>query len=328
MKSVDALIPIDTDHCQLCAGQLARWLMMPIDPIKNTRSQYTNAMRCVECNVGTVRPVPSACEVADFYRLDTYYTHGTSHIVDIPPTIAERILVKLAWHLDHSKHFSTKTVSGILPIGAKVVDLGCGDGRLIGELQQAGFDVIGVEPDVSAQEMPISNTVNIVQGTAEDLPTGLTPGTFDLVVMSHSLEHCRDPGRTINNAAALLKPDGWLYCEVPNCSAKHFRTFTVTSTMFDAPRHLQFFGPANLKRLFEKRGFIVERRLFSGYTRQFQSSWRTWESTIWKRARLLEPGFPARRHSFARSIGLFISTAGASAEAKYDSVGLLARKAA
>lgn len=299
---------------------------MPIDPIKNLLSPYTNAMRCSACNVGAVRPVPSKTEVADFYRLDSYYTHGSNHIVDVKPTFTDRILVKLAWLLDNSEQLSLELICSILPRGAKIVDLGCGDGRLILELEKVGFDVVGVDPDASAQALGIRNDVNIVEGTAEELPATLQPGSFDLVVMSHSLEHCRDPGRAVDNAAALLKPGGLLYCEVPNCAATHFQTFTVTSAMFDAPRHLHFFEPNNLKALMEKRGFRVERWLFSGYVRQFQPNWRMWEATIWKRARSSQPDFAAKFHSFARSIVLLVRTAGAGLEAKYDSVGLLARK--
>ena len=301
---------------------------MPIDPIKNLLTPYANAMRCVECSIGTVRPVPSAAEVADFYRLDTYYTQGTSHIADVPLSIGDRLLIKLAWQFDHSAYFTPEFVSGLVSPGARVVDLGCGDGELIGKLQHAGFDVLGVDPDPSARVFGSKRGVRIIEGTAEDLPASLDDERFDLVIMSHSLEHCLDPARAISNAAALLKPGGWFYCEVPNCAATHFQTFTVTSTMFDAPRHLQFFAPANLKALIERQVFTIERYLFSGYTRQFQPNWRSWEATIWARARAHEPGFSAKRHSLAQSLALLWRTARADPEAKYDTVGLLARKTA
>jgi SAM-dependent methyltransferase len=286
MDAAETLAVQDVDRCALCAGPLEQWLAMPIDAIKNTPSPYANAMRCIECSVGSVRPVPSATEIAEFYRLDSYYTHGSNHIADVPLSVADRILIKLAWQFDNSRQFDTSRVSELLLPGSKVIDLGCGDGRLIAELQHAGFEVLGVEPDRSAQALGATKGVEILPGTAEDLPASLVPGSFDLVVMSHSLEHCRDPGRAVRNAAALLKPGGGLYCEVPNCAAMHFRTFTVTSTMFDAPRHLQFFEPGNLQALLEGRGFTIKRRFFSGYTRQFQPNWRTWEAKIWARAKL------------------------------------------
>lgn len=312
--------------CAMCGGTLSPWLAMPLDPIKNARSDFPNVMRCTLCGVGSVRPVPSSVDVSAFYQLEAYYTHGSPHVAEVAPSLGERALVRLAWAVDQGQHFDVAAVTELLPPGAHVVDLGCGDGRLLGELAAAGFDVIGVEPDEAARALMARNGISFLAGTAEDLPAELHPGSFDLVVMSHSLEHCIDPDTAIRNAAALLKPGGIFYCEVPNCAATHFRTFTVTSTMFDAPRHLQFFTPDSLAFAIESRGFVVERRIFSGFTRQFHPGWRNWESTIWDRARQMSAGIDAPRHTFGAALRLFAKTAFAQADSKYDCVGLLARK--
>lgn len=331
------IIDVDTDAtvaapraeppCTICGGALAPWLAMPIDPIKNEPSGFANALRCVACGTGSIRPVPSPAEVAGFYRLDAYYTHGAGHIAEVAPSIADRALIKLAYTVDRGEHFDAALAATVLPPAAKVVDLGCGDGALIGELKAAGFEVVGVDPDPSAQARGAERGINIRPGTAESPPADLPHDAFDLVVMSHSLEHCIDPSRAMRNAAALLKRSGLLYCEVPNCAATHFDTFTVTSTMFDAPRHLQFFAPDSLAALVRNHGLVVERRLFSGFTRVFHPSWRRWEATIWDRARQWSPGFKAARHTFMRAVGLLSRTAFARPEAKYDSMGVLARKA-
>ncbi len=312
--------------CLLCGGALSPWLAMPIDPIRNGPSLFANARRCTACGVGSVRPLPSAAQIADFYQLDSYYTHGAAHVAEVAPSLVDRLLVRLAWAFDRGSHFDGAAVGSLLPPGARVVDLGCGDGRLLRELGPAGYDVTGVDPDPAARALGAERGLCILEGTAEDLPSSLEPGGFDLVVMSHSLEHCVDPDRAIRNAWALLAPGGLFYCEVPNCAATHFRTFTVTSTMFDAPRHLQFFTPENLSTTIESRGFDIEDRIFSGFTRQFHPGWRQWEATIWDRARHHDPAFAAPRHSFGAAVRLLARSAFAPPEAKYDCVGLLCRK--
>ena len=312
--------------CLLCGGTLSPWLAMPIDPIRNAPSSFTNAMRCTACGVGSIRPLPAPAQIADFYRLDSYYTHGAAHVAEVTPSLAERLLIRLAWAVDKGHHFDGAAVQSLLPPGARVVDLGCGDGRLLRELAPAGFDVTGVEPDPAARALGAEHGLRILEGTAEDLPASLEPGSFDLVVMSHSLEHCVDPDRAIRNAAALLRPGGLFYCEVPNCAATHFRTFTITSTMFDAPRHLQFFTPENLAGSIESRGFKVEQRIFSGFTRQFHPGWRQWEATIWDRAHHHGLVIAAPRHGFGAALRLLARTVFAPPEAKYDCVGLLCRK--
>lgn len=315
---------ITDDRCSLCGGALLPWLAMPIDPIKDQPTPYASAMRCDACDTGSIRPLPSAAEIAGFYALDSYYTQGASHIPEVAPTLLDRVLIKLAWQVDRGRQFDVAAVRALLPDGGRVVDLGCGDGERVGELQAAGFAATGVEPDPAARARGAAAGLDIRPGTAEQPPAELAGA--DLVVMSHSLEHCREPGRAVASAAALLRPGGHLYCEVPNCAATHFRTFTICSTMFDAPRHLQFFTPAGLAILLERHGLAVVDRLFSGFTRVFQPGWRAWEATIHDRASRARPALRARRHDVAAAARLLAQTAFARPEAKYDSVGLLARK--
>lgn len=71
-------------------------------------------------------------------------------------------------------------IAGWLPAGSRVLDVGCGDGGLVGRLAELGFDAMGVDPAVPA------GNPSLVSELAEEA-TGL--GTFDAVIAVMALHH-------------------------------------------------------------------------------------------------------------------------------------------
>lgn len=82
--------------------------------------------------------------------------------------------------------------------GSRVIDLGCGDGRLMQRLhQELGCDVMGVEVEHS-------NIVSVIQrglpAIEADLNGGLVDipdGSFDYAVLSQTLQQVRNPKRLL-----------------------------------------------------------------------------------------------------------------------------------
>jgi SAM-dependent methyltransferase len=191
------------------------------------------------------------------------------------------------------------------------------------ELAQRGWSIVGVEPDPKAISQ--ANGLTIYSGTAEEIPHSIQDDRFDLVIMSHTLEHCLDPVAAVRNAAALLKPEGRLLIEVPNKNCVHFRTFGPASECFDVPRHLFFFGPCSLRRLVERCGLRVEEEYRHGLTRHHLPSWRATERRI--RGYIRAQKGDATDHSLAMSMILLAREALAPRTDRYDAIGLWAVRA-
>jgi SAM-dependent methyltransferase len=91
-----------------------------------------------------------------------------------------------------------------------VIDLGCGDGYFGHGLEMNGHSVTYLDykrfisPDVGLAPIKF-----IQFDLAKDDFTTL--GTYDLVVMSNTLEHLPDPQQTLANVTKLLTPGGILY---------------------------------------------------------------------------------------------------------------------
>jgi SAM-dependent methyltransferase len=319
---------MSTDHaCNLCGGLLAPWLFMPIDAKKDEPTPHSSVLRCQSCALGVVSPLPDPDAVPALYDLGTYYTHGQSHMPAVRQTLADRILTKVAWWADGSEDFRPGKIARLLPAKADVCDVGCGDAQYLRAFSDLGCNVTGVDPDPSARSQAEQAGIHVLDGTAENIPDAIRDARYDLVLMTHALEHCRDVTKAMQGVYGLTRPGGYCYVEVPNCASEHFKTFTICSEMFDAPRHLYFFTPANLQRLAERVGFTSVRTFHSGYVRNFAPSWRAWEAEIARRVHSFDRRLAPKRHTLAASTALFLRSFWRKPDEKFDSIGLLVARA-
>ena len=81
---------------------------------------------------------------------------------------------------------------------------------------------------------------------------------FDLVIMSHSLEHFRDVVLVAEAVKDSVAPGKYLLIEVPHCPSVYFEM-----DLDDTP-HLQFFTEQSLSLLLEPHGFKVIRSIVVG----------------------------------------------------------------
>jgi hypothetical protein len=77
--------------------------------------------------------------------------------------------------------------------------------------------------------------------------------------MTEYLEHEPEPAVVVEQARTLVKPRGFIAIEVPDITGPPGRWFGKNWWQIDAPRHLNFFGPATLSKMLEESGFEVVR---------------------------------------------------------------------
>src|SRR5690606_1178339 len=152
----------------------------------------------------TTMPKPE--EVAEFYDLAAYYTHGESHMPAVPAKLIDRVLVRLAWQTDRARPFDVDALAGILPVGGTVLDLGCGDGEKLEEFRELVFAVVCVDPDPVSCNYVVSKALIVLLGKSEEPPVELEGRQFDLVIMLHALEHCTNPERALTSPRKLMPP--------------------------------------------------------------------------------------------------------------------------
>jgi len=82
--------------------------------------------------------------------------------------------------------------------GARILDLGCGDGSLLRYLsEQRGGTGYGVEIDDEGILACARNGVNVIQGDLERGLSGFADGSFDYVILSQTLQAVRSSERIV-----------------------------------------------------------------------------------------------------------------------------------
>lgn len=130
-----------------------------------------------------------------------------------------------------------------------VLDVGCGDGQFIKKLNQIykGINLYAIEPDSAYAEMARKTSSAIVyDGDLDSVINDIESKkkSFDLIVISHVLEHLCHPDEKIKRLKSLLSEDGLLLIEVPNIVSPYWSGHG----MFHIG-HINQFTPQSLMRL-------------------------------------------------------------------------------
>lgn len=105
-------------------------------------------------------------------------------------------------------------VGEIRPSG-KLLDIGSDWGHLLKLAGDRGYDGVGLEASLGVADLSRQAFgVDVIEGSFPEHK--FDPGTFDIVVMNHLIEHIEDPVRALSEAQRILKPAGILAVGVPN----------------------------------------------------------------------------------------------------------------
>ncbi|MDY6873421.1 MAG: methyltransferase domain-containing protein [Chloroflexota bacterium] len=139
----------------------------------------------------------------------------------------------------------------------RMLDIGASAGVLLGAFHDAyGCEVTGVEPGDAYRTFAADQGIEMFASLPELIGQG--PERFDLVSLSHVLEHLPNPVETLRSIREdLLTPDGTLLLEVPNFYAHDSYELA----------HLACYTPHTLREVARQAGFEVVRLARHGVPR-------------------------------------------------------------
>jgi SAM-dependent methyltransferase len=111
-------------------------------------------------------------------------------------------------------HGEATCVETLVPPPARVLDAGCGTGRVTIRLAERGYSVVGVDVDEAMLDVARADAPDL-DWRQGDLATFDLGETFDVIVLAGNIVPLLEPGTLVAAAARLaahLAPDGVLVC--------------------------------------------------------------------------------------------------------------------
>ena len=144
-----------------------------------------------------------------------------------------------------------------------ILDAGCGNGFLAGQLSELGYDVMGVDTDKGGVEIASRKfpKANFSVGNFSEAPAR---SNNDLVVSTEVVEHLYSPHELVNYAFQAVKPGGTFAISTPYHG--YLKNVAISATdrwdhhhgVSHHGGHIKFWSRKTLTALLESAGFKVD----------------------------------------------------------------------
>lgn len=229
-----------------------------------------------DCGVLWLDPMPLPEDIGRAYQV--YYTHTETKRRRSPYLQKVFDLVRsgyLAWQYGYPSN-KNKMVEGLLgqlirlhptrrasldfdvmylpyKPGGRLLEIGCGSGKLLEFLKSLGWAVQGVDFDPNAVSNARNKGLEVLLGTLQSQHH--SDSSFDAIVMNHVIEHVHDPQNLLRECHRILRDHGQLTIATPNAQSFGHRVFKSNWRGLEPPRHLHVFTSPALHLLAERAGF-------------------------------------------------------------------------
>jgi SAM-dependent methyltransferase len=271
-------------RCYLCQARGEMLYEGMRDRLFNAPGEW-NLRRCSnpKCGLLWLDPMPLETDISKAY--EGYFTHADFEGVPAPTTQINPPFYRRAAMLARSAYLAHRYNYGdgvgkrlrwllALPIifsriecdsldvpirylavsrKGRMLDVGCGSGSALKLAQELGWDAEGVDFDPQAVDAARRKGLSVRIGS---LPNQhYSDESFDLVLMSHVLEHVHEPLHTLAEIHRVLRPGGTLVVITPNADSWGHRHFGSSYVSLEPPRHLRIFNGNTLTTIVNRAGF-------------------------------------------------------------------------
>ena len=219
------------------------------------------------------------------------------------------------WRVDHPDYAYSKTAMCALgtseerllrqvrffapfaPAGAAILEIGCATGELAAAtrrtLDVARYEAIELSPAGREARPHLDQLYD--QPLRRLLAEGRMRSLFDLILISHVLEHLEDPAAELRAMKQVLRPGGAIFLEVPNGAGNR------RLPLDDNRAHLHFFSLASMTRMLANVGLdavgaTTDVRLDARYADSLQVIARPFHGPVWSKTLLSDHPAIAGEH--------------------------------
>ena len=212
----------------------------PVGKYLGTNRVFSNLSLagCTSCNLVYAAPMPTNNELDAYYK---NYWHG-----DVASSISSTRHYYLAQAITRIRYLKKNIDFSDV---RKILDVGAGPGLFMQALKYEKLSAAyyAIEPDtVERNKLSKNKEVSATYASINDVPI---EDKYDLIILSHVLEHVASPNAFIANLMKRLTLGGLMFVEVPNNDHLYKQHFEP---------HVLFFSAQSLNGLLAKHGKVID----------------------------------------------------------------------
>lgn len=247
--------------CYLCGNDGEVLYQNLVDYLFGAPGTWT-FKKCLNLNCGLIwlDPMPAVDEIGKAYK--NYYTHDQSKntrwtlLAKIFRGIFHKPCITLLRMRNERKQYKCMYLDQV-PTG-RLLEVGCGSGKRLARMKALGWDVMGQEIDPAAAHFVREKwSIDVHLGPLETMT--LPQEKYDVIIMSHVIEHVHDPVGLLSICCNLLKANGLLALLTPNAGSYGHHKFGEAWRGLEPPRHLHLFTCETLVQASQSAGFSHQR---------------------------------------------------------------------
>lgn len=238
MRLFSLNIELETINCPLCGSQKHEKFLTTFDRFNLNTELDFQIVACLTCDFKFLNPRPKPEVISRFYESEGYQPFlSTQSRLNLSDRIYR--LVRKAAIIGKRSSIEKLKSRG------KLLDVGCGTGEFLDEMQKHGWQVEGIEKDTEAAEFARRKySLNIHTTSLGEC--NFPEKSFDVITMWHVLEHLYQPLESLKTVQMLSKDDGVILVATPNISSFDAGFYKTNWVALDAPRHLSHFNSESM----------------------------------------------------------------------------------
>jgi SAM-dependent methyltransferase len=141
---------------------------------------------------------------------------GATTMQELELSLADREWQAAVWGNYAANMEFLRTVATVLKPGSAILEIGCGKGLLLNNLQKLGHNVTGIDLDDSAIAQCHASFPDVASKVGSGDCIDFPAQSFDVVLSFDVFEHIRDSNRHLSEVNRVLRSDGVYLLQTPN----------------------------------------------------------------------------------------------------------------